>query len=319
MAEYVLAADLGGTNIRVAAVDPAGSILYQSRSATPETRTREPIVQTIAELARECITEAGNGRQPAAFGLAAAALVNSSEGRVFSSPNLPDLDGFPLAGAVSDAAGVSVILENDATAAAIGEAWLGASRNVGSSICITLGTGVGGGIILDGRPLRGIDGTAAEIGHICVEPRGVSCGCGSFGCLEQYASATAITRMADELAEGFPLSVLSGDRSPSSRAVFDAGIGGDELALEVFRRAGFYLGTAIAGLVNVLNPEMIVIAGGAAAGWELLAGTVRQTMMEKAFQRPAERVKLVPAELGDNAGILGAAQVALQHKPPFIK
>jgi glucokinase len=156
--------------------------------------------------------------------------------------------------------------------------------------------------------LRGADGTAGEIGHICVEPFGAPCGCGSRGCVEQYSSATAIVRITRELENQYPRSILRNKASCTSLDVYEAGQTGDELALEVFRRMGFYLGVALADLVNVLNPDAIVIGGGAAAGWDLFVDHVREQIDARAFREPALRAKLIRAALGDDAGILGAAR-----------
>jgi glucokinase len=155
-----------------------------------------------------------------------------------------------------------------------------------------------------------VDGTAGEIGHICVEPLGEPCGCGSRGCVEQYSSATAIVRLTRELENLYPKSVLLNKSRLTSLDVFDAGKQGDELALEIFRKMGFYLGIALADLVNVLNPEIIVIGGGASAGWDLFIGHVQDQITKRAFDEPAKRAKLVRAQLGDDAGILGAAKLA---------
>jgi glucokinase len=165
-------------------------------------------------------------------------------------------------------------------------------------------------LIFNGEIYHGVDGSAGEIGHICVEPDGVPCGCGSNGCLEQYASATAIVRIAREMSAEFPGSPLSGLPELTALDLFTAARKGDMLASEAFRSVARYLGIALAGLVNVLNPEMIVIAGGMAAGWELLTDNVRAELEKRAFREPAERAKLVPAKLGDDAGILGAARLA---------
>ena len=173
--------------------------------------------------------------------------------------------------------GVDAVLENDATAAAIGENWLGGSRDVDTSICVTLGTGVGGGLMINGKPYRGKDGTAGEVGHICVEPDGHPCGCGSRGCVEQYASATAVIRMAREA--GLDVS--------TSSDVYNWAKRGNEEAVDVFTAMGTYLGIGLAGLVNVLNPEMIVIGGGVSAAWELFAGDVRREVDERSFPEPS--------------------------------
>jgi glucokinase len=204
-----------------------------------------------------------------------------------------------------------VRLENDANAAAIGEMWRGAGQGYRTIICVTLGTGVGGGIILDGKLWRGTDGSAGEIGHISIDPfAGVPCSCGSHGCLEVYASATAIVRMTREAKPRYPNSVLDDTEQLTSKDVYQAGKGGDELALEVFRQMGMYLGIGLASLINLLNPEMIVIGGGLANGWELFEKHMQQQVAERAFPIPAASVKIVRAQCGDDAGLLGAAKVA---------
>ena len=308
--DYVLAGDVGGTNLRIAAVSNDGHLLFQGSEPTPKTGAAEDVVDAAARLAEACVAGVG-GQRPRSFGLALAALVNPREGRILSSPNLPQLNDLALAEQLSARLQLKVVLENDATAAAVGEHWLGSSKDVESSVFVTLGTGVGGGLILDGRVYRGIDGTAGEIGHICVEPDGHPCGCGSHGCVEQYSSATAIARIARELAGQNPTSLLIGRTKLTSKDVFDAAVKGDAVALETFQKMGRYLGIALAGLVDVLNPELIVIGGGAAGGWDLFIEHVRSEIDARAFKHPAARVQLVRASLGEGAGILGAARVAL--------
>ncbi len=243
---------------------------------------------------------------------AVPAIVDAERGVILKAPNIPCLDGFRFAAMLSEMSKIPVILENDANAAAAGENWLGASKGFENSICITLGTGVGGGIIIDGKILRGACGTAGEIGHICVEPFGVPCGCGSRGCVEQYASATAIMRLAGELGKEFSSSTLLNNSDISAQEIYEAGKRGDELALEIFRQQGFYLGIALANLINVLNPEVIVIGGGAAGGWDLFMPSLRDEIKKRAYREPVERVKIVRAECGDDAGILGVARLAFR-------
>lgn len=299
--KYVLAGDVGGTNLRIAAVDSAGGILHLSESATPASGNAGDVIAAIVAGGRQCIDHI-DGPTPIAFGLALPALVNSNSGTVLSSPNLPQLNRTKLAADVAAALSLKTVLENDATAAAIGEYWLGSTKTVQNSVFVTLGTGVGGGLILDGKPYRGVDGTAGEIGHICVVPDGLPCGCGSYGCVEQYASARAITRIANELQSRIFYE--------SSKQVFDAAANGDEIATEAFRRMGNHLGVALAALVNVLNPELIAIGGGAAGGWEFFIDQITATIRNHAFAPPAERVRIVRATLGGAAGILGAARLA---------
>jgi glucokinase len=310
MNELVLAADLGGTNLRVAAIDRDGKILYRTKYGTPKSERAGDVFEAIAQAARECGEAVEKKGKIVAVGAAVPAIVNVADGVIFKAPNIPALDGVRFSAAVSGELNLPVILENDANSAAIGEHWLGASKNFDNSICVTLGTGVGGGIILSGKILRGVDGTAGEIGHICVEPFGAPCGCGSRGCVEQYSSASAVVRLVRELENQYPKSVLFKKSRCTSLDVYEAGKAGDELALEVFRQTGFYLGVALADLVNVLNPEVIVIGGGAAAGWDLFINHVREQIDSRAFREPAERAKLVRAKLGDDAGILGAARLA---------
>lgn len=306
--DYVLAADLGGTNLRTSAVSRDGSVLHQRQVPTPRRAGASAVVSTIVDEAETCISEVG--RRPTAFGLAAAALVDSAGTHVLSSPNLPQLNGLSLTENISDRLGIAVALENDATAAAIGEHWLGASKDVDISICVTLGTGVGGGLIVGGRPFRGTTGTAGEVGHICVEPDGVGCGCGSHGCLEQYTSATAMVRIAKEITAGRPGSKLGMRSDFAAVDVYNAGLEGDQAALETFDRVGRYLGIAFAGLVNVLNPQMIVIGGGGAGAWNLFIDQLREEMSRRAFEHPAKGVTLARSELGNRAGYLGASKVA---------
>jgi glucokinase len=313
MNDYVLAVDLGGTNLRVAAVDVTGRILHHAKSPTPRSHDGKEIVKLMAELAARC-RQALEGHAALAIGAAIPATLDTRAGRVLRAPNLPELDGFELGKAIADELDIPVIIENDATSAAIGENWLGSSRGVQNSICITLGTGVGGGIIINGEPLRGPDGTAGEIGHVCVEPLGVPCGCGSNGCLEQYSSASAVVRMAGEALANHPESTLNKCQELTALEIYNAGIAGDALAKSVFAKMGYYLGILAAGLINVLNPEMVVLGGGLSAGWDLFVEDTREQIAKRAFKEPAIRARLVRASLGDDAGIIGAAHLAFSLK-----
>jgi len=317
MKEIVLATDLGGTNLRMAAIDRDGEVLYRTKRETPKTTRADEIVSAIVEAAEECRQTVK--AQGTVLGIAAAVpgTVNVEKGIILKAPNVPSLDGFRISATLKDELNLPCFLENDANAAAVGESWLGASKDVHNSILVTLGTGVGGGIIIDGKVLRGADGTAGEIGHICVEPFGVPCGCGSRGCLEQYASATAIVRLSRELESLYPNSDLPEKARLSALEIYEAGKQGDELALEVFRQQGFYLGITLAGLINILNPEVIVIGGGAAAGWDLFIPPTVEQIRRRAYREPAERAKLVLAECGDDAGILGAARLAFKSVSNF--
>jgi glucokinase len=315
MNKVVLACDLGGTNFRLAAVTAEGKIIYRTKLDTPKSDQADKILQTIIECINECRSSLKNRFEIEMVAAAVPAIVDAERGVILKAPNIPCLDGFRFAAMLSEMSKIPVILENDANAAAAGENWLGASKGFENSICITLGTGVGGGIIIDGKILRGACGTAGEIGHICVEPFGVPCGCGSRGCVEQYASATAIVRLASELGKEYPNSNLiknSYVSAVSAEKIYEAGKRGDELALEIFRRQGFYLGIAFANLINVLNPEAIIIGGGASGGWDLFIPSLLGEIKRRAYHEPAELVKIVRAECGDDAGILGVARLAFR-------
>ena len=311
--DLIFAADLGGTHLRVATVDRNGKIHFRCKQNTPQGTDPNEIVGAIVNVVREYRKASG----AASDGLKAVSLVvpgtvKAEEGTVVKAPNLPCLDGFPLTAALTNELGLPAILENDANAAAVGELWQGAARGCRTIICVTLGTGVGGGIILDGELWRGVDGAAAEIGHMCVDPfGGVACTCGSRGCLEVFASATAIVRMTREASPRHPDSILHASGELTAQTIFEAGLKGDELALEIFRRMGVYLGIGLANLINILNPEMIVIAGGVVNGWNLFEKDMLQQVEERAFPLLAARVKIERAKCGDDAGLLGAARLAI--------
>jgi glucokinase len=316
--KLVCAVDLGGTNLRAANIDGSGRIHERVRNATPQSASAEAVVSSIAAAVRECEAAAvKRGVQIHSVSVAVPGTVHIDTGLVVNSPNVHSLQGYKLGPALEDALGRSVLLENDANAAGLGEMWQGAARGYQTILCLTLGTGVGGGIILDGQLWRGTDGTAGELGHISVEPfGGVQCKCGNTGCLEVYASATAIVRLAREGLCAHPGSLLhSIDRSDlTSERVFGAALGGDDLALEVFRTVGIHLGVAMASYINIFNPEMIVIGGGVSAAWELFASPAQAEVLRRAFRVPAQRCRIVRAERGDDAGLVGAAWLAFENE-----
>jgi glucokinase len=308
----VFAADLGGTHLRAATVDRNGKISFRQMQPTPQAEKPNEIVRALIDAVHECERKTrAQGGTLSAISVVVPGTVNVAEGVVVKAPNVPCLDGFRLRAALESELEWPVILENDANAAAIGEMWRGAGQGYRTLICATLGTGVGGGIILDGKLWRGADGSAAEIGHIGVDPfDGVACMCGSRGCLEVYASATAIVRMTREASPRYPNSILHNTEDLTSEKIYQAGRKGDELAIEVFRRMGVYLGIGLATLINVLNPEIVVVGGGLSNGWKLFEKHLHQQVIERAFPIPAGRVKILRAQCGDDAGLLGAARLA---------
>jgi glucokinase len=268
-------------------------------------------VRALVEAARECERKTLEHGVIQTASVGVPGTIDVKEGVVVTAPNIPSLAGFHLADALQSELQRPAVIENDANAAAVGEMWQGAGRGASTIVCVTLGTGVGGGIILNRELFRGADGSAGEVGHMAIEPfGGVMCGCGGQGCLEVYASGTAIVRMTKEALPDYANSILHASRGLTSEEIYRAAKKGDQLAQEVFHRMGVYLGVALATLVNVLNPEMIVIAGGVANSWDLFAEHAIQEMRTQAFPLPAANVQIKRGECGDNAGLLGAASLA---------
>jgi glucokinase len=318
----VCAVDLGGTNLRAATIDHDGKIHDRARCPTPRTSDASEIVSAIASVVSECGNQAAlSNSQIKTVSVVVPGSVHAVTGLVVNAPNVPAIVGFDLLGALSDKLHLSVLLENDANAAAVGEMWRGAARGCQTVVCFTLGTGVGSGVILNGELWRGIDGTGGEIGHTSVNPfGGVPCKCGSLGCLEVYASATAIVRMARELLLEYPASTLHAIAGVdlSAKEIAAAADANDECALVVFEKMATHLGVGIANVVNALNPEAIVIGGGVSAAFDLFAPRARAEMMKRAFPVPAQRCQILKAECGDDAGLLGAAWLAFQRKQEAV-
>lgn len=299
-ASVVIGIDLGGTNLRVAGIAAGGEVAVLHREQTVAREGPEPVIGRILAAIGQVaggITAAGGNVRGVVLG--APGIISHRAGTVVSSPNLPGWNDVPLRDRVAAATGLPVLLENDANAAAYGEYWRGAGRECGGMVLLTLGTGVGGGLVLGGDLWRGADGMAGEIGHVTVDPGGRSCRCGNFGCLETYASATGIVATYRE---------LSGVDAPvSAEEVHRRALAGDGYARDAYREAGRALGVAFALLVNLLNPERIVIGGGVLPAWDLFMPAAEQEMRRRAFAAPAARVRFAPAALGDLAGVTGAA------------
>jgi glucokinase len=262
------------------------------------------------------LAEAGLRREDLlGLGAGAPGPLDPATGVVFEPPNLEGWRDVPLAALLAEAIGIPAFIENDANAAAVGEAWVGAGAGVSDLIYITVSTGIGGGLIFGGELYHGTSGTAGEIGHMTIEPDGPTCTCGRRGHLEILASGTAIGRMATEaVVAGRPSTLSALPRGEiTAAAVAEAAAAGDVLAIEVYARAGGYIGVAAASLVNVLNPQMIVFGGGVSKAGELLLAPVRQAVRERAFERPAEAVRIVPVALGDDVGVVGVAAVVYRR------
>ena len=317
----VSAVDLGGTNLRAANIDGNGDIYERAKCRTPHTGDPDKIVSAIADAVAQCAKQAANrGQEVQAISIVVPGSVHSRTGLVVNAPNVPALIDFGLTVALERKLQRPAFIENDANAAAVGEMWKGAARGCRTIVCFTLGTGVGSGVILNGKLWRGIDGTGGEIGHTSVDPfGGAPCKCGNRGCLEVYASATGIVRMTRELLPEYPQSTLHALAADlSAKTIAQAARDQDACALRVFEKMSIYLGVAMANVVNAINPEAIVIAGGVAAAFDLFAPTAREEMLRRAFPVPAQRCQILKAECGDDAGLLGAARLAFQQNQPAL-
>lgn len=275
-----LAADVGGTSLRAALVSPEGEILDRRSAPTPP----DPL-HGIA-LLRSLWNELGSSTARA---IVIAGGIRARTGEITQSPNLPKWEGTRLG------AELSCDVLNDANGAILGEAWLGGLRGAKAALMLTLGTGVGGGILLDGKVWSGATGCAAELGHVAVRPDGPKCGCGSTGCLEMYASATAVKKAAG---------------APDAEEAARRARAGDAKARAAFDAAADALGVVLAGLVNAFNPEAIALGGGMAGAFDLLAPRIEALIAARAFKLAREGLRLVPAKLGGDAGLLGAARAA---------
>lgn len=312
MAGQAIGLDVGGTKILAVRTDERGRVLDRAQVPTPAEDV-EATLAAMVEAARGVLSP-----EVRAVGVGAAGMVEHATGVLRFAPNLAWRD-LGIAEEIRSALGLPCGLDNDANAAAFGELRLGAGRGHEHLLLVTVGTGIGGGIIAGGRLYRGAHGFAAEIGHIIVEPDGPPCGCGNRGCFEQVASGAAIRRLGREAvaaAPDSPLGRLAGGDADAvtGELVTRAAQEGDPTALRILAEVGRRLGEGIAGLVNVLDPEVVVVGGGAAGAGELLLGPAREAFA-RAVEAPAHRppVDLVPAELGPDAGAIGAALLALEE------
>jgi glucokinase len=309
MSNYTIGVDLGGTNLRAAAVQENGEVLERITLSTQLARGRDQVIDDMCASIQQLIQK-HSAAKLIGIGIGVPGIIDLNAGTVRAAANLPGWAGFPVRAEIERRLQTQVILENDARVATLGEKWLGAGRSVNDMAMLTLGTGVGGGLVLNGKIWYGHNGMAAEFGHFTVEPEGHPCGCGSRGCLEQYASATAIVRMAkEEIAQS--AKALAKIPNLTSKAVYELAMEGDAPAQNVFHRAGRALGIVLADMVNGLNLPMYVIGGGAVDAWEAFAPTMFQELNSRSVVHAssADRAEITRAQLGGEAGLLGAARL----------
>ncbi len=325
MKTFAIGVDLGGTNLRIAAVDEGGKLLEKLTLGTEVSRGRDFVIKDMCGAIEQVRAKYKDSGELCGIGIGVPGFIDMATGMVMRSPNLPDWTNFPVREVVEKQLGTHLILENDANVAAMGEKWLGAGRAVEHMAMYTLGTGVGGGLVFNGRLWHGMTGMAGELGHFNVFPDGHPCGCGSRGCLEQYASATAIVRMARESIERKDASeeltrLMTDPVQFTSRSIYNLAVQGDASAKKIFEIVGRALGIGIGGMVNALNLPMYVIGGGVASSWDAFAPVMFEEMKFRssiyALTSPEQKefahsTIITRALLGSDAGLYGAARLPM--------
>ena len=303
MAAYSIGVDLGGTNLRVAAIDVNGLVLQRvSLPAVydhgPE-RVVDDLVHAVETIRRSMVVQPLRG-----VGIGIPGYIDIEKGCIMEATNLPGFTGFCIRDHIQRRLATPIVLENDANAAALGEMWMGAGRGVEDLVLLTLGTGIGGGIVAKGQILHGFRGMAGEIGHMTIYPDGNPCGCGNTGCLEKHASASAIVSMARLLDMGDDISAVQ---------VFDMAVRGDQRALTVFESVGRSLGIALANLVSLFNFPLYLLSGGPLPAWEFFAPAMFSELHRRSYTCKRTGTRIEKALLGADAGLFGAAYLPLQR------
>ncbi len=319
---WVLGIDIGGTNLVVGAVAEDGSRVVGDHSRpTDPSRGPDAIIHDLIEMADHTRGHLGRiapGAELMGVGIGAPGPLDTKRGVVLLTPNLGWVD-MPLRDRLAEALGLPAHLDNDANCAVLGESWVGAARGGRYVLGVTIGTGIGGGIVIDGHVHHGASDCAGEIGHMTIDMDGRRCGCGNYGCLEAYASGPAIAMRAIEQvrsgAESSLADLVGGDLDlVTAQTVYHAATLGDELAREVVRATAQYLGAGIANLVNVFNPDLVVIAGGVTQAGDRLFEPLRRVVAQRAFKPAVDACQVVPGTLGGLAGVFGAAKVHLERR-----
>ncbi len=302
MADYSIGVDLGGTNLRAAAISRDGKMLNKVAGSTPVGAGRNAVISDMVKSIEQ-IQASLSGQKLIGVGVGVPGFIDMAKGVVVGAPNLPEFVNYPVRDEIEKRLGSKVILENDANAAALGEQWIGAGKGVSDVILLTLGTGVGGGIISGGQIVRGALGMAGEIGHMTIVPNGNPCGCGNNGCLEKYASATAVSAQARMLNLGHDL---------SAEQVYNLAVGGNDRAKMIFHSVGISLGTGLASLINIFNFPLYLLGGGLLGAWDLFQPSMIEEITRRSFTYRSNPPKIEKATLGGEAGLYGAACLPLQ-------
>jgi glucokinase len=335
MPDFTIGVDLGGTNLRIAAISTEGELLEKITLGVKVALGRDHVIGEMCDAIRRLSDQYRSGGRFVGAGIGVPGIIDMETGMMRKSANLPGWSDYPVRDEVERRLGTRVYLENDANVAALGEKWLGAARDVADMVMITLGTGIGGAIILNGKIFHGMNGMAGEFGHVTVEPDGVPCGCGNHGCAERYASATAVVRMAREAIEAGQAPSLaraaSSNAEFSAKSIYNLAIQGNEEAQKIYHRFGRALGMLLADLVNIINLDMYVIGGGVVSAWDAFAPIMFEELRERSLVYAAtapedplgkkegasaqivaftrKKTIITRALLGSDAGLYGAARI----------
>jgi glucokinase len=337
MNKFSIGVDLGGTNLRIAAVDEQGKLVEKVTLGTKVCLGRDHVIDDMCDAIQRMAEKFRASAPLLGIGIGVPGIIDMQTGLLRESPNLPGWANYPVRAEIERRLKTIVILENDANVAALGEKWLGAARDFADMAMLTLGTGVGGGLVLGGAIWRGANGMAGEFGHSTVEPEGHACGCGNRGCLEQYASATAVVRMAREAICSNGGSALaraaSSDPEFSAKSIYNLAIQGDEEARRIFRYVGRCLGIVLSAMVNSLNLPIYVIGGGVSSAWEAFSPSIFEELRKRSIvyaatapldpsatnqgasalveAGPGHKTVITRALLGSDAGLYGAARLPM--------
>jgi glucokinase len=313
--QIYIGVDLGGTSIKVGICNEQGSLLHTYEGPTGFEDGADAVLDRIAQYVRKIVADSSyEWDQVAGVGAGLAGFLDIPEGFVKFSPNL-QLRNVPAKKILEEKLGKIVRIDNDANVAALGEAWSGAGAGIPNLVCYTLGTGVGGGIIINGRIYQGSGGMAGELGHMSIVPdiEAINCNCGQVGCLETVSSATGIVRMANDVVERGEHTSLALLQKIEAKDVFNEAKSGDEVALRIVHRAAYYIGRSMSAVAVIVNPKRFIIGGGVSKAGEILFTPIRETFIKFTPEQAAEGVDIVPATLGNDAGVVGAAGLNLHN------
>ncbi|MCG7317917.1 ROK family glucokinase [Brevibacillus laterosporus] len=312
----IVGVDIGGTTIKIALLNPNGKIITKTQIPTPVPEGEDAIIQQMTSTIDQLMAEQGFTKEDAyGIGIGVPGPVDTDTGFVYEAVNL-GLKDTALKAKTEALTGLPTYVENDANAAALGEMWCGAGQGTDNLVAITLGTGIGGGIIIDGKIVHGVKGVGGEIGHVTVNPDGPLCNCGKKGCMERYGSATAIIlgieKAAKEGLSTYLAKQLAEKGSLTAKDAFDAAAEGDIAAQEVIDQAAFYTGFGLSHIANLLNPAKIVIGGGVSAAGDVLFTLIRKSFDSYTWKIAADSCEILPATLGNDAGVIGAGWLVKQ-------